>query len=190
MRKQLRRLVVAVLAIVVLIGAGLLARNFLKQRSVDLALEVIERLPDVAQRIQNFHRVKVDGGRKVWEVSAKEARYLDGEAIVSVQEPVIAVYFEEGRTVGMRGRSGKVILAGKDVDKVEVEGQIEVQIDQYAVTTEFARYEADGDRIVAPGAVRVESPQIEFDGDGMEIDLADQRLRLSDNVRMTLWPKS
>jgi LPS export ABC transporter protein LptC len=183
-------LVVAVLVLVVLVGAGLLARNFLRQRTVDLALEMIEHLPDVAQRIENFHRVKVEGGRKVWEVSAKEARYLDGEAIVSVQEPVIAVFFEEGRTVGMRGRSGKVVLAGKDVDRVEVEGQIDVQIDQYSIRTEFARYEADNDRIVVPGAVRVESAEVEFDGDGMEIDLGEQRLRVSHNVRMTLWPKS
>jgi len=41
-------------------------------------------LPNVAQRIQNFHRVKVDNGRKVWEVSAREAQYLENEEVVVV----------------------------------------------------------------------------------------------------------
>ncbi len=190
MRRQLRRLVVASLVLMLLIGAGLVARNFWRQNKLDLALEMIELLPDVAQRIQNFHRVKIDQGRKVWEVSAKEAQYFEDEGTVEVHEPVIAVYFEEGRTVGMRGKIGKVILVGKDVERVEVEGDINVQVDQYSVRTEFARYEAAADRIVVPGTVRVESEQVEFSGEAMEIDLEEQRLRVSRDVRTTLWPKS
>ncbi len=172
-----------------MIGVGLLVRGFLQQSKVEMALDVIELLPNVAQRIQDFHRVKINNGRKVWEVSAKEARYFEDDGVVAVQDPVVAVFFEEGRTISMRGRSGKVILDGSDVDRVEVEGEIDVQLDEYTVRTELAYYEAGSDRIHAPGSFRVESSQIEFDGVDMEVDLGEQRLRVSEKVRMTLWPK-
>ncbi len=189
MRRQLRRLVVGLLVFVLVIGAGLLARGYWKQNKVELALEVIELLPDVAQRIQDFHRVKIDNGRKVWEVSAKEARYFEDDGVVAVQDPTVAVFFEEGRTVALRGRSGKVILNGTDVERVEVQGEIDAQIDEYSLSTDLAYYEAGSDRILVPGIFRVESSQIEFDGEAMEIDLVKQRLRVTDKVRMTLWPK-
>ncbi len=189
MRRQLRRWVVALLVFVLMIGAGLLARGYWNQSKVELALDVIELLPDVAQRIQDFHRVKIDNGRKVWEVSAKEARYFEDDGVVAVQDPTVSVFFEEGRTVALRGRSGKVILQGTDVDRVEVEGDIDAQLDEYSLTTDLAYYEAGTDHIRVPGSFRVEGKQLEFDGEAMEIDLVKQRLRVTDQVRMTLWPK-
>ena len=36
-------------------------------------------LPDVAQHIQNFRRVKLKDGKAVWEVQAEDAQYTDGE---------------------------------------------------------------------------------------------------------------
>lgn len=182
-------MVVGLLVFVLAIGAAMLARNFWEQRKLDLALEAIDLLPEVAQRIQDFHRVKFDGGRKIWEVSAKEARYFDDEGVVSVRGPVVEIYFEEGRSVALRGDEGKVILDGSDVESVEVEGRIDVKLDEYALRTDFARYETETDRIVVPGSVRVESAQVEFDGEAMEIDVGDQRLRVKQGVQMTLWPK-
>lgn len=190
MRKRLRRLVVASLVLLLLIGAAMLARSFWEQRKVELALEAIELLPDVAQRIQDFHRVKVDDGRKVWEVAAKEARYFEDDGVVAVEDPVVSVFFEEGRSVSLQGRSGKVILDGSDVERVEVDGEIDVKLNEYALSTEAAYYEADSDRIIVPGAVHVESAQLQIDGNAMEIEVGAQRLRVNDGVRMTLWPKS
>ncbi len=189
MRTNIRRIIVAALVLILAIGTGMVASSLWEQRKIDIALEVIELLPEVAQRIQNFHRVKVEDGRKVWEVSAKEARYFEDEAKVSVIKPVVEVYLEEGRTVGMRGEGGEVFLDGKDVRKVDVQGGIEVQIDQYVIRTEFASYEALSEQIVVPGIVRVEGNQLEFDGESMEIDLDSQRLRVTDGVDMLLWPK-
>lgn len=166
-----------------------MGRSLWQQHQVDIALKAIELLPEVAQRIQDFHRVKIDDGRKVWEVSAKEARHFEDEGMVAVIEPVVAVFFEEGRTVSLRGNGGKVFIDGKDLSKVEVEGGIQVRIDPYSMRTEYAQYETETDRIVVPGEVSVESDQLEFDGRGMEIDLNEQRLEVKDGVEMLLWPK-
>ncbi len=189
MRTKLRFIVVGVLVLVLAIGAGMIARSLWRQKKGDLALEAIELLPDVAQRIQDFHRTRIVGDRKVWEVSAKEARYFEKDGVVAVQDPVVAVFLEEGRTVAMRGRSGKVYLVEKSVERVEVEGEVEVELDEYLVSTDFARYEAELDTIVVPGTVRMESTQIQFEGEAMEVDLGANRLRVGKNVHMLLWPK-
>lgn len=189
MRTKLRFIVIGVLVLVLAIGVGMVARSLWRQKQGGLALEAIELLPDVAQRIQDFHRIKIDGDRKVWDVSAKEARYFEEEGVVAVQDPVVAVYLEDGRTVALRGRSGEVCLVDKAVDRVEVEGEVEVQLDEYLVSTDFARYDADSDMIVAPGSVRMESSQIQLDGEALQVDLGAGRLRVGKNVRMFLWPK-
>jgi LPS export ABC transporter protein LptC len=182
-------LVVGSLVFLLAIGAAMLARSFWQQRKVDLALEVIELLPEVAQRIQDFHRVKFDGDRKLWEVSAKEARYFEDDGVVAVHKPVVEIFFEEGRSIALRGNEGKVTLDGSDVESVEIEGRLDVKLDEYALRTDLARYETKTDRIVVPGSVHVESAQLEFDGEAMEIDVGGQRLRVDQGVRMTLWPK-
>ncbi len=189
MRRQVRRMVVGLLGVAVVVGGGLVVRNLLQQRGMDLALEAVELLPEVAQRIQNFHRVKVDGDRKVWEVSAREARYFEDEEMVAVFEPEVAVYLEEGRKVGMSGGSGKVFLEDNELLRVEVEGDIDVQVDEYLLRTDSARYEADTDTVVAPGKVHLSSAQLEMDGEGVEVDLEEQTFRVSRRVRMRLWPK-
>jgi len=189
MRTKLRFIVIGVLVLVLAIGVGMVARSLWRQKQGGLALEAIELLPDVAQRIQDFHRIKIDGDRKVWDVSAKEARYFEEEGVVAVQDPVVAVYLENGRTVALHGRSGEVCLVDKAVDRVEVEGEVEVQLDEYLVSTDFARYDTDSDMIVAPGSVRMESSQIQLDGEALQVDLGAGRLRVGKNVRMFLWPK-
>jgi len=44
-------------------------------------------LPEAAQRIQNFRRVKMEGDRKAWEIAAREAQYFEDDQAVSVQAP-------------------------------------------------------------------------------------------------------
>ena len=46
-----------------------------------------ELLPQVAQRIQNFRRVKVKDGRTVWEITADDAQYFEDDNQIIVHEP-------------------------------------------------------------------------------------------------------
>src|SRR5260221_6922111 len=110
MRTRLRWLVVAVLVVVLATGAWLLRRGVVARRHADQTRTILEVLPNVAQRIQNFHRVKVENGRKVWEVSAREAQYLESEEVVVVDAPVVEVFLKDGRTVALRGAGGEGVL--------------------------------------------------------------------------------
>lgn len=190
MRTRLRWLVVALLVVVLAAGGWLLQRDFAARRRAEHTRPIIDVLPNVSQRIQNFHRVKVDNGRKVWEVSAREAQYLENEQMVVVDDPVVEVFLEDGRRVALRGHSGKLFLDGKELERVELEGEIDVQLGDYAMRTDAARYEADRGVIVAPGRVHITGSGFELQGERMEVDVASQQLVLTDRVQTTLWPRT
>jgi len=190
MRTRIRWLVVALLALVLAGGAWLLQRDFADRQRAEQTKLLVDVLPNVAQRIQNFHRVKVDNGRKVWEVSAREAQYLDTEEVVVVEAPVVEVYLQDGRTVALKGDGGKVYLKDKELQRVELQGAIDVSLGDYVLHTETARYEADRSTIVAPGVVRITGSGFELQGEHMEVDVTAQQLALSQRVKTTLWPRS
>jgi LPS export ABC transporter protein LptC len=190
MRSRVRLLVVGVLVLVLAAGAALLGRDLWEQKKQDLALQVLDILPDVAQRIRNFNRVKVEDGRKVWEVSAREAQYFEEEGVVSVEEPKVELFFEDERHVAFSGRTGRVLLAGKNLSGVELRDEIVVDFDGYELETDFARYVVDDEKIFAPDAVTIRGEGFELNGAEMEVDLKTRRLEVRRDVRMELWPKS
>lgn len=190
MRTRLRWLGVALLVVVLAAGAWLLQRDFAARRRAEQTRVIVDVLPNVAQRIQNFHRVKVDNGRKVWEVSAREAQYLEGEEMVVVDAPVVSLFLQDGRTVALRGDGGRVFLKERELQRVEMQGNIDVQLGDYALHTDTASYEAERGVIVAPGPVRLTGSGFEVQGERMEVNVAAQQLVVSERVQTMLWPRT
>jgi LPS export ABC transporter protein LptC len=192
MRARVRRLVVACLVLLALgLATALVATRVLRGRmEEELRRQAIDILPQVAQRIRDFHRVKVDRGRKVWEVSAREAQYHDEEKRIAVTDPVVSLFTEDGREVAVRGREANVFLTGHDLQAIELVGDIHVKFGDYALRTEHARYERNPGVILAPGSVEITGTQLDLHGDQLELDLASERLLLHENVRMVLRPQA
>ncbi len=185
------RILVVVLGLGLLGGLGLLVGRTLwvQHRSV-LAQQGLEFVPDVAQRIQDFHRVQVRDGRKVWEIVASEARYLAEEQRVEVSGPELQLYLGDGRRVGIKGAAGTVTLNGKELRTVELTGSIEVTVADYTVLADAAIYDRARDSISAPGEVHISGGDLEARGSGLEVEVGAQRLRLRRDVRMTLDTKN
>jgi LPS export ABC transporter protein LptC len=190
MRTRARRLVVALILLLLATGGGLLARHLAAQKKSDLARQALDLLPNVAQRIRDFHRVKVDNGRKVWEVAAKEAQYHEDDEMVVVKEPMVSFFLEDGRVVALRGKEGKVYLGGRDLQLVELAGEIDVQLGDYALKADYASYDRSRDVISSPGEVDISGDTFDLRGQQMEVAVGSQRLKLSGGVETTLHPHS
>lgn len=188
MKTHLRRFAVLLICVFVGTGAWLLARSWWRQREADVRQRVLDVLPQVAQRIKNFHRVKVENGRKVWEVAAREAQYDDQQHVAVVLDPLVSFFFPDGGKVGLRGREGRVFLSSRDLQRFELNGAIEAEFGAYAFRAETAHYERAENRIVSPGSVEIVSADFDLRGDGMAIEMSAQRLTLGGNVRMILRP--
>src|SRR5215212_1588533 len=93
-----RRRVRGALGLIVLLAVGAvglqLGRNLWAQHLRKLRTNALDFLPEVAQRIQNFRRVKMQGDRKVWEVAAREAQYFEDDQQIVVREPEVSFFLK------------------------------------------------------------------------------------------------
>lgn len=190
MKTRLRRLVVALIVVLVSFGAARLAQVLWLQRQSDLRQQALDVLPHVAQYIRDFHRTKVVNGRKVWEVSAREAQYYDEEQLVVVREPAVSFFLDDGREMALRGEEGKVFLLDRDLRRVELAGDIRARFGEYALQTDSAHYDRQTDAVQAPGRVRISGDELDISGDRMTLRVSDQRLVLDGNVKMKLRPNT
>lgn len=190
-----RRLRAALLVVVVLAFAGIGYQVWSavdQRRAPGVEKLAAELLPNVAQHIRNFRRVKMKDGRTVWEITADEAQYRKEEEQIFVVEPRVTFYLEDQkRQAKLRGTSGTIILTdGRDLVSVGLEGNVVVELDDLELRTATASYEHASDRITAPGDVAIKGRRLDLRARGMEIDVTPQNLRLLDDVHTVLAPQA
>jgi LPS export ABC transporter protein LptC len=186
-----RRLRMTIIGVVVLLlgGVGALVGHSLWEQSKDDVVKAgVEFLPGVSQHIQDFHRVKVQDGRKVWEVSAQDAQYVDEEKTVVVRDAKMELFLKDGRSVGLSGEEARIVLDGREVSRVELHGEIEVTLADYVVRTERATYDQNRQLISTPGAVEITGRAVQLHGDRMELEVLSERLTLRHHIAMQIKP--
>src|SRR5882762_7286993 len=111
-------------ALLVVVGAALAGIAYLVSRDV-MARRVntlqelgADFLPQVAQRIQNFRRVKVANGRTVWEITAKDAQYFEQNDQIVVIEPEMTFFMkQDGRAAHLAGAEGRITFDGRSEER-------------------------------------------------------------------------
>lgn len=186
-RRQVRVLL-GVLLVVAIGGVGVqLVRSQWAQHLRSLRTRELDFLPQVAQRIQNFRRVKMEGDRKVWEVAAREAQYYEEDRQVVVDAPEVSFFVKDDQgVVSVKGKQGKILLEGREMDRVDLDGDIELRFRDYLVRTDRAFYQRADDTVVSPGAVVVTGDGLTLSGERMTVEMGSQRVRFEGKVRTKL----
>ena len=171
-----------------LIGIGYLTtRSLLARRPQTWADLGKDFLPQVAQRIQNFRRVKMENGRTVWEVTAKDAQYFEQDSQIVVVEPRMTFFLEDGRREAhVTGSEGRITLDGRELRSLTLRGTVAVRLDDLELETAEATYDRERDMITSPTLVTIRGKEIELTGRGMEVDVGPQHVRLLDDVHTTI----
>ncbi|HXQ21180.1 MAG TPA: LPS export ABC transporter periplasmic protein LptC, partial [Candidatus Acidoferrales bacterium] len=186
MRKRLRLVMISIVVLLLAAVGGLVGRSLWQQGQQDAAQKGLEFLPGVAQHIQDFHRVKVQDGRKVWEVSAQDAQYFEEDKAVVVRDAMMQLFTKDGRVVGLKGSEARITLDGRDVSRVDLSGDIQVTLADYIVRTDRATYDYSRELISTPGAVEISGRGVQLHGDRMEVQVRPERVTLLQNVSMRL----
>jgi LPS export ABC transporter protein LptC len=184
-----RRLRTALLMVVVasLVGIGYLVSRSVARRADPLLELGADLLPQVAQRIQNFRRVKVEKGRTVWEITAEDAQYLAQSDEVVVREPRMRLYLKDGgRECQVTGSEGRLVLDGRELRGLTLRGSVHVLMDDLQLETDEATYDRERDLITSPARVVIRGRALEVHGLGMEISVGPQQVRLLDDVHTTV----
>jgi LPS export ABC transporter protein LptC len=155
--------------------------------------EIINRIaddltPGTDQRMKDLRRFKVRDGQKVWEIAARQARYLGETGEVVVDDPEVSLYFDDGEAIALRCREGLVQLNvnEQEIIKMELKGNLEMQFGDLSLRAQEAIYEKAPNTISSPGPIQVTGPDFVVEGQGYTIEVAQKRLTLNSAVHTTL----
>ena len=188
MRRTRLRAALLIVVAAALAGIGyLVTRDVIVRRTRGLQALGRDFLPQVAQRIQNFRRVKMENGRTVWEVTAKDAQYFEQDSQIVVVEPRMTFFLEDGRREAhVTGSEGRITLDGRELRSLTLRGTVAVRLDDLELETAEATYDRERDMITSPTLVTIRGKEIELTGRGMEVDVGPQHVRLLDDVHTTI----
>ncbi|HEY2986469.1 MAG TPA: LPS export ABC transporter periplasmic protein LptC [Candidatus Binatia bacterium] len=151
--------------------------------------EALKYAPDAALQIKDFHRAQVEDGRKTWEVFGTEARYLKPEGQLVLNKPRIFFYQKDDTTVEATGNEGRLWLDDEqEMQKAQLLGEVQVNFRGYVLNTGEILYFKSKNHMVLPGRVTVKGEGMEMDGGQMEVNLDDDKIRVSNNVKTRMEP--
>jgi LPS export ABC transporter protein LptC len=140
-------------------------------------------------RLQDFHRVEVKGGRSVWEVKAKDARYYPSRKVTHVNDADVVIYRGADSSVRITSRAAKLHLDETSLDRAELEGSVLVALDSdVTIETEYAVYDAAIQEITAPGKVVIKGEGYQVEGVGLDVEIDNEIVKLSDRVYSVFEP--
>jgi LPS export ABC transporter protein LptC len=180
------RLRAALLTVVAAALAGIAVatwQNVTARRPRTIADLGADFVPEVAQHIQSFRRVKMKSGKLVWEVQAEDAQYFESDGQVVVRKPVVTFFLDDGtRRAQLVGNEGQLTLDGKELASVTLRGDVVLVIDDLELRTAEAFYDHAKDRISAPGAVTIHGKTLDVQGLGLEVEVTPRTMRLLSQV--------
>ena len=187
MRRRRLRTTLLVVVTAALVGIGYQVMRSVRATRARLPKAIALDLPEFAQQMKDFRRVKTKEGKPVWEVKAAEAQYFDDRGAIVVRAPEVVFFFDDGkRRATLSGTEGLLQLTGQELESVNVHGDVHVTLDDLVFRTAEASYERARDLISAPGAVTITGNAIDVQAQGMEVLVTPQQLRLLAQVQTVL----
>ena len=145
-------------------------------------------VPEADQRLQNFRRVQMRDGKKVWEIASRQARYFEASGEVVVDAPEVSFYLSDGQVIAIRCGEGRLHQDKdeKDISQIEMKNDLQMQVGDFSLHTQEAVYDSKHGTISSSGAVQILSRGLLVEGQGYTVEVADKRLLLNSDVRTTL----
>jgi LPS export ABC transporter protein LptC len=151
-------------------------------------LKALDYLPDSALQINDFRRAKVEDGRKIWELVGDEARYFKDKREAVIKNPKFFYYDSNGETAETTGATAHLFFNERELEKMQLEGGIQVSYQGYVLKSEEAIYLPAHQRIVFPSRALVAGNGLELEGSRMEVELETKKLRMLQNVKSRVEP--
>ena len=183
---------ISVLVVIVVLGyLGARLRQDVETRQMLDEIAASTEDGAVSQRMSEFRRIKMKDGRKVWEIAARQARYLADTNTVVIDSPEISFYFQDGEAVELNCREGTIHLheETQDLVRIDLNGGLTMQVGDVSFTTDRAVYDHQDNTIVSDGVLNVAGEGYTATGRGYSVTVDTKRLVLDADVRTTVTRK-
>ena len=152
-------------------------------------LKALEYLPESALQMKDFHRAKIENGRKIWELYGDEATYFKDQKEAVIKKPKFYYYDRKGEAIETNANEARIYLNEKELERMELRGAIQVSFQGYVLNSEEANYFPAKDQIVLPTRTKVVGEGMELEGSRMEVEMEGKKIRLLQNVRTKIEPE-
>jgi len=152
-------------------------------------IKALDYLPESALRLKEFHRAKIEDGRKVWELFGDEASYFKEQKEALIKKPRFYYYDKKGEVAETKGNEALLYLNEKELERMELRGDVQVTFQGYILKSEEANYLPAKDQIVLPNRTTVTGEGIELEGARMEVEIQDKKIRLLRAVKTKIEPE-
>jgi len=151
-------------------------------------IKALEYIPESALHLKDFHRAKIEDGRKVWEIFGDEANYFKEQKEAVIKKPRFLYYDRQGEIAETTGEVARIYLNEKELEKMQLQGGIRVSYQGYVLESEEAIYIPADQKILMPSKTTVMTTGIQLEGATMEVELEEQKVRLLKEVKTRIDP--
>ena len=186
------RFMLGITVLGLILGLGYLSSQVGKDPAT---ARLIDELPPpqetLVQRMTEFRRVKMQDGKKVWEIVARQARYFADSNAVVIDTPEVSLYFSDGAAVALRCREGTLHLDGEsELLHIELRGNLEMQMGSISLKTDQATYDRQKNTISSDGVIHIVGQGFTLEGTGYTVAVNTKRLTLNTEVYTTVTRES
>ena len=190
MRKS-RRYILLAMILMILAGVGYKVSEIVQRVQKEVKanpLAALDYMPESALQIKDFHRSKIENGRKVWELFGEEANYYKDRKEAVITNPRFFYYDKDGEVAATKGDQALVYLNEKELERMELTGGVELSFQGYMLKTAEASYTPANDQIVLPSRTTVVGEGISVEGARMDVELEEKKIRLIQSVKTRIEP--
>jgi len=191
MRKS-RRTILLLAILLSLGGVGYKATEFVQRVQKEIKknpVKALDYLPESALHMKEFHRAKIENGRKLWDLFGDEASYFKEQKEAIIKKPRFYYYDKKGEVVETTGDEAHLYINENELERMELRGDIQVSFQGYLLKSEEANYLPAKDQVILPNRTTVVGEGIELEGSSMEIELEDRKIRLVHRVKTKIEPE-
>lgn len=152
-------------------------------------IKVLDYLPESNLRLKDFHRAKIEDGRKVWELFGEEANYFKEQKEAVIKKPRFYYYDKKGDVAETKGDEALLYLNEKQLERMDLRGAVQVTFQGYVLKSEEANYLPAKDQIVLPNHTTVVGDGLALEGSSMEVELEAKKIRLVHAVKTKIEPE-
>jgi LPS export ABC transporter protein LptC len=189
--RRARRTILLLAILISLGGVGYKVAEIVRRMQKDIKanpMKVLDYLPESSLQMKDFHRSKIENGRKVWELFGEEASYYKEQKEAVIKKPRFYYYDKKGEVAETKGDEALVYLNEKELERMELRGGVQVTFQGYVLTSEEANYMPAKDQIVLPSRTTVVGEGIALEGARMEVELEEKKIRLIQAVKTKIEP--
>jgi len=190
--RKIRRTILLLAIIISLGGVTYKVTNIVRGMQKEFKknpLKILDALPESALHMKDFHRAKIEDGRKIWELFGDEANYYKEQKEAVIKKPRFLYYDKKGEVAETTGEEAHIYLNEKELERMELRGGIQVSFQGYVLKSEEANYLPAKDQIVLPMRTFVTGDGLELEGASMEVEMENKKIRMVRNVKTKIEPE-